>query len=375
MAISKQHEYYEKKLEALLEDMPDYVVEYVDAKQEIRSPITLFNYLRDFREFFNWLIAEGIAKCEWLKDISPELLANLSLDEARNYFKFLARKKYKVSKKDDETKKVDPKTVNRHKSSLRSLFKYLTIEAELDNKEPYFHRNVMQKIEVTKVSETFNERAKNLTNKIFIKNHDLDFLDYIKGVYVDSLSTTEKIYFDRDKERNISILSLFLGTGIRVNELSNLRIKDINLTSREISVIRKGNKKDTVSATPSSLEDLQRYLSVRTEKYKAGDGENEFVYVKLFKDSVQPLTNRAIENIVYKLTKSFDKRMSPHKLRHTYATNLAEQTNGDIPLIMSQLGHTSSDISLLYINTTREKARKAAELLDKRRESNSTVEN
>jgi integrase len=59
--------------------------------------------------------------------------------------------------------------------------------------------------------------------------------------------------------------------------------------------------------------------------------------------------------------------MSPHKLRHTYATNLAEQTNGDIPLIMSQLGHTSSDISLLYINTSREKARKAAELLDKRR--------
>ena len=59
--------------------------------------------------------------------------------------------------------------------------------------------------------------------------------------------------------------------------------------------------------------------------------------------------------------------MSPHKLRHTYATNLAEQTHGDIPLIMNQLGHTQSDISLLYINTTKEKQRKAAELLDQRR--------
>ncbi|WP_313889464.1 MULTISPECIES: tyrosine-type recombinase/integrase [unclassified Peribacillus] len=66
-------------------------------------------------------------------------------------------------------------------------------------------------------------------------------------------------------------------------------------------------------------------------------------------------------------TNSFDKRMSPHKLRHNYATNLAEQTNGDLPLIMAQLGHISSDTSLLYINTSREKARKAAELLDKRR--------
>jgi hypothetical protein len=52
-----------------------------------------------------------------------------------------------VSKKDDEIKKLNPKTVNRHKSPLRSLFKYLTVEAELNNKKPYFHRNVMQKIE------------------------------------------------------------------------------------------------------------------------------------------------------------------------------------------------------------------------------------
>src|SRR3954451_6778977 len=99
MAISKQHEKYENQLEILLKEMPDYVAEYVDAKQDIRSPITLFNYVRDYREFFNWLVAEGIAKCERINDISPDLLANLSLDEARNYFKFIGRKKYKVSKK------------------------------------------------------------------------------------------------------------------------------------------------------------------------------------------------------------------------------------------------------------------------------------
>ncbi|MBT2730495.1 tyrosine recombinase XerS [Bacillus sp. ISL-75] len=368
MAISKQHEQYENQLEILLKEMPSYVVEYVDAKQDIRSPLTLFNYVRDFRDFFHWLITEGIVKCDQIKDIPTDTLATLSLDEARNYFKFLSRKKYKVSQTDDETKQIDAKTVNRHKSSLRSLFKYLTIEAEVANNEPYFHRNVMQKIEVTKVKQTFNERAKQLTDKIFIGDKDLEFLDYIKGEYESSLSPSQLKYFKRDRERNISILSLFLGTGIRVNELSNLRIKDIDFSSKEISVIRKGNKKDTVSVTPSSMHDLQNYLSIRNERYKARNEENEFVYVKLYNNEPKPLTNRAIEDIVYKYTKAFDKRMSPHKLRHTYATNLAEQTNGDIPLIMSQLGHTSSDISLLYINTTREKARLAAESLDKRRE-------
>lgn len=104
---------------------------------------------------------------------------------------------------------MDPKTVNRHKSSLRSLFKYLTTEAELDNKEPYFHRNVMQKIQVKKVSETFNERAKNITGKIFIHDQDIDFLAYVKDEYGHSLSDTQKNYFKRDKERDYAILSLF----------------------------------------------------------------------------------------------------------------------------------------------------------------------
>ncbi|WP_082195152.1 tyrosine-type recombinase/integrase [Bacillus andreraoultii] len=121
------------------------------------------------------------------------------------------------------------------------------------------------------------------------------------------------------------------------------------------------------SVAPPSLADPKEYLRESKEKYKANDNPNEFVFVKYFKGEVAPLTNRAIENIVYKYTQSFDKRMSPHKLRHTYATNLAEISGGDIPLIMNQLGHTQADISLLYINTTREKQRKAAETPGKRR--------
>ncbi|MFJ8247503.1 hypothetical protein [Peribacillus asahii] len=152
-------------------------------------------------------MAEGIVSCKSIRDITPGHLEDLSLEEASNYFKFIARKKYKVSK-NDETKKINPKTVNRHKSSLRSLFKYLTTEAELDNREPYFHRNVMQKIQVKKVSETFNERAKHITEKIFINDQDIDFLAYVKDEYEHSLSDTQKNYFKRDKERDYAILSL-----------------------------------------------------------------------------------------------------------------------------------------------------------------------
>ncbi|MER2005959.1 MAG: tyrosine recombinase XerS [Psychrobacillus sp.] len=369
MAITKQHEYYEHRLEELLKEMPEYVGKYVDDKLDIRSPLTLYSYLRDYKEFFDWLIAEGIAECKLAKDIPAELLGNLPLDDANNYFKFVSRKKYKKYKKDnnDESIQIDIKTVNRHKSSLRSLFKYLTVESEVTKGKPYFERNVMAKIPIKKAGETLNERAKKITDKIFVEDKDIEFLDYVLYEYEHSLSPAEKKYFKRDQERDYAILSLFLNTGIRVNELSSLRIKDLDFSGCEISVIRKGGKKDTVSVPPSSLNDLECYLKVRKEKYGASDSDNEFVFVKRLKGHSEPLTNRAIENIVYKYTKSFDKRMSPHKLRHTYATNLAEQTGGDIPLIMNQLGHTNSDISLLYINTSREKQRQAAERLDDRR--------
>jgi len=52
LAVTKQHEYYEKRLELFLKEMPEYVVKYVDDKLDIRSPLKLFNYVRDYRDFF-----------------------------------------------------------------------------------------------------------------------------------------------------------------------------------------------------------------------------------------------------------------------------------------------------------------------------------
>ncbi|MEG6532742.1 hypothetical protein NST11_01125 [Caldifermentibacillus hisashii] len=74
-----------------------------------------------FKNFFEWLIAEKIVDCESLRSFPVQALEILSLADANNYFKFLGRKKYRVSKKEDEIKQIDVKTVNRHKSSLRSL--------------------------------------------------------------------------------------------------------------------------------------------------------------------------------------------------------------------------------------------------------------
>ncbi|WP_276705715.1 site-specific integrase [Caldibacillus debilis] len=116
MALSKQHEYYEKRLDEIIKEMPPFVVEYVDDKWDHRSPLTLFNYVRDFQSFFSWLMSEGLVQCESIRTFPVEALATLSLNDVKNYFKSLSRKKYE---KGNELQKISQKTVNRHLSALR----------------------------------------------------------------------------------------------------------------------------------------------------------------------------------------------------------------------------------------------------------------
>jgi hypothetical protein len=72
--------------------MPFFVVKYVDDKIDIRFPLTLFNYVRDYQEFFEWLMSEEIVTCSSIKDFPVEALESLSLDATNHYFKYISQK-------------------------------------------------------------------------------------------------------------------------------------------------------------------------------------------------------------------------------------------------------------------------------------------
>lgn len=368
MAVSRQHMIHEKKLEEMVKIMPPYVGEYVDDKFDIRSSSTLLNYLHDYKIFFEWLIAEGISDSFHIKDIPLSVLENLRLEDARNFFKYLQRRDIPINK--NESKKPEKVSINRKISALRSLFKYLTTQTENEDGEPYFYRNVMLKIEVNKVKETLGARATKISSKIFQNDEDVNFLYFVQNIYETELpeKSRKKAYFQRDKERDVAILSLFLGSGIRVNELANLRMRDLDFQENTINIIRKGGKQDNIPVVPESMEDVKKLLEVRKERYNASDEDYDYVFVNKKNNVAVPLSNRAIGVLVNKYTKAFksNKSMSPHKLRHTYATNLMEET-GDIHLLMRQLGHSSTTTAALYSNPEQEKAKAAAKQLGKRR--------
>ncbi|WP_257985981.1 tyrosine recombinase XerS [Bacillus sp. M6-12] len=324
--------------------------------------------VHDFKIFFEWLIAEGIAEVKDIKEIPLSSLEHLKLDQAKNFFKYLQRRDIPINKK--ETKKPEKVSINRKISALRSLFKYLTTQTENEDGEPYFYRNVMQKIEVNKIKETLGARANKISTKIFHDEDDLNFLDFLKNGYAAELPEKSKAlsYFKRDKERDFAIISLFLGSGIRVNELASLRLRDLDFVECQINVIRKGGKADTVPVAPPSMKDLQEYLKVRAIRYHADTDDLDYVFVTKTHNTASPLSVRAIQQLVKKYTKAYkvNKSMSPHKLRHTYATHLMEET-GDIHLLMRQLGHSSTTTAALYSNPEQEKAKQAARLMGNRR--------
>ncbi|MBF0713302.1 tyrosine recombinase XerS [Gemella sp. GH3] len=345
-----QKDYYKRKINDNIKNFPSYIEDFLDTYYDILSPLTLHRYLETYTVFFNWLISETISEAENMKEVTITTLENLSKKEMESFFKHLSREEI-------NGKYRSQTTINNYKAAMRSLYKFLTVTSEQENGKPYFERNVMLKIPINRVKETLSSRSKKISEKIFLDSQDEDFLNYIEYDYEKTLSKHAKTFFLRDKKRDLAILTLFLRSGIRVNELASLKIKDVDYKNGEINVIRKGNKTDSVLITNSALSKIVDYLDNQPFEL----GREDYLFVTKNKKGI---TIRAIQKLVMKYTESYNIPMSPHKLRHSYGTKLAQKTNGNIPIIMTQMGHSNSDTSMLYINESKKIIKKTIEKLD-----------
>lgn len=372
-APSREKLIHEKRLETRLDEMPFYVVEYIRAKKRAKySPSTLLGYVHEFHKFFNWLKQEGISKVEHIKDTPLEVLEKLKKQDVEFYIEHMEEEI--ISEREGVEKKRSNETVLRNINALKSLFNYLTQETENNDGECYFYRNVFSKIKVSKTKETANRRAKKISSVIYSDQEEInEFLDFLKFEYEKHLNNRQKAAFLRDKERDIAIISLFLGSGIRVSELASLTLPEIDFKKEQIDIVRKGDKEDTVLVLPSALEDLKEYLRIRNERYKPSKSV-PYVFVTKYKGSAQPISVRTIQNLVNKYTKAFNshqeftsgKALSPHKFRHTFASQWIK-SGGDIVLLRDQLGHSSIETTSKYTNLSIEEGKKIIDKMEKLR--------
>ena len=158
------------------------------------------------------------------------------------------------------------------------------------------------------------------------------------------LSPHQLAYHEKNKVRDSAILMLFLGTGIRISELVGLNNEDLNFDNNSFIVTRKGGNKSILYFDNDVAAALMRYIDQKDEQQRQS---LEDVNALFLSNKNKRITVRAVENLVQKYAKIVSplKKISPHKLRSTYGTQLYKAT-GDIYIVADILGHKD-------VNTTR----------------------
>lgn len=333
MNKQKYNELIDKELSLL----PNYVKEFYLNKNLALT--TKYQYLTEIRRFFTWLRESGISNAKDNRNISLELLEKLSRSDVMLYLDYL---KNIINKQKQSNA---PTTINRSINALRSLYHYLTVISDAKDGEPYFYRNVMSKIESLNSSKTLNLRAHEIEAKMLTGQDKHNFLDYLENNYESEISKRQAIYFKKNKERDIAIFALMLGSGIRVSEAANTNVKDLDLKTETLDVTRKGGQKDNVPIAHWTIPYIKEYLDIRSRKYKP-DKTEQALFLTRYGGAKRILSN-TIERFVSKYSKKYGKRLTPHKLRHTLASELYEQTKDEV-LVAQQLGQKGTSATALY---------------------------
>lgn len=313
------------RLREILSTLPPFIKDYFRAIEPSTSSKTRISYAYDIRVFFNFLIENNpIFNAYTTNQFTIKDLEHIDAIDIEEYLEYL--KVYQST--DDKTYTNGEKGLARKFSTLRSLYKYLYVHE-------YISKNPTVKVDMPK-----------LHDKSIIRL-DIDevvlLLDFIESCG-NQLTGQKKVYYEKTKYRDIAIITLLLGTGIRVSELVGLDINDVDFKNNGIKVVRKGGNEMVVYFGDEVRDALENYLEItRLPATPLPDHENAlFLSTQRKRIGVQ-----AVENMVKKYAKNVtpNKKITPHKLRSTYGTNLYKET-GDIYLVADVLGHKD-------VNTTR----------------------
>lgn len=312
-----------QKLRTLLTELPPYCKDFFRGIEPNTQSRTRIAYAYDLNVFFNFLISNNPKAKSYgeIKDIPLEFLDNLQPVDIEEYMEYL---KYR----DEDGKEIFNKEqgILRKLSSLRSFYNYFYRTSRIDN-------NPTQRILMPKLHE-----------KPIIRL-DIDevasMIDQVESG--EQLTDMQKRFHEKTKVRDVAIITLLLGTGIRVSECVGLNITDVDFVNDGLRVHRKGGKESTVYFGDEVEAALKEYIEQR-KHILAADGSEDALFLSLQHKRVSV---RSIENLVKKYAKIVTplKKITPHKLRSTYGTSLYRET-GDIYLVAEVLGHND-------VNTTR----------------------
>ena len=311
------------KLRQVLSTLPAFCKDYFRAIDSTTTTKTRISYAYDIRIFFQFLLDENPAfKNYAMTDFSVAVLDQIKAVDLEEYMEYL-----KVYQNGDKTETNGERGLKRKISALRSFYAYYY-------KREMIHTNPTVLIDVPKIHDKSIIRLD--TDEVAL------LLDYIEHCG-DSLTGQKRVYYEKTKERDLAIVTLLLGTGIRVSECVGLDIEDVDFKNNGMKVTRKGGNEMVVYFGEEVEKALKRYLEIREGITPLAGHEHALFYSAQRKR----MGVQAVENMVKKYSRQITttKKITPHKLRSTYGTALYQET-GDIYLVADVLGHKD-------VNTTK----------------------
>lgn len=217
-------------------------------------------------------------------------------------------------------------TINRKLSALRSFYQFM-VDNDLVTANPFM--------------------------EIKIKNHPDKLPHYFRSKELDVLFSTVYHQTSKYKLRNIALLELFYGTGMRVSEVAGLQMKHVDFNQANIHVYGKGGKERFVPLGSYAQKALVNYLeNLRPKMLNTNDISSQYVFLNHLGS---PLTSTGIEYILKQLMKAtgLPNDIHPHMLRHTYATDLLNN-GADLRSVQELLGHSNLSTTQIYTHVSKE---------------------
>ena len=283
----------------------EIIYEFLDyiSYEKKYSDYTEKNYELDLFKYFEYLDKNNLN------------YLTVKYKDVSNFTLFLAKQNYKST------------TINRIDSSIRSFYNYLELEEKI-NGNPF-------------------KAASNLKVPKRLPNY------FKYDEYLTMISVIDK---DDYEYRNRLILEMLFATGLRVSELSNIKIKDIDFSEREIKIMGKGSKERFVFYNKECAIVLDSYLKECRSKLLNGK-DSEYLFINHLGDK---LTDRGIRLIIDKIVKKscIKSKVSPHTFRHTFASMLLNE-GCNIKSVQELLGHSSLGTTGIYTHLTNDEVRLA----------------
>lgn len=324
------------RLRKVLRDMPEFCYDYFTGLEYSTSSLTRLNYAYDLRIFFDYLFNEtNVFKGKNVNTLEPKDLENVTAATIERYISYISA----YEDKDGNMKVNTERGKARKIASVRSFFKYFYKHEQISS-------DVSAKISMPKLHEK---------TIIRLENDEIPkLLDEVESGY--GLTGHAKGFHKLTQRRDTAIVTLLLGTGMRVSECVGLNLSDIDFSVNGLKITRKGGNQVVLYFSDEVKVPLVDYINERNENPHLKDEPALFCSLQN-----KRITPRAVQNLVKKYASISTplKHITPHKLRSTYGTALYRET-GDIYIVADVLGHKDVNTTKRHYAAISEDLRKKA---------------